>query len=773
MAWYLNRTGQPEGPFDDAQLTQMIQSGQVQAGHYVCPQGSEQWGPVSQVPQFAAAFGGGYAAAPGAVPGAAPGGGMVAGAQPMGGPAAGGAKKKGPPMGIILGIVGVVVVAAAAIGLYFAFSGVSSNLSASVPKDTQVFVEVPSIPAALKSFSEMGILDTEELKTDKLVEDFRKGLEDGFDIEEGAATSLMEGIESIAVAAREVTKKPEVVVLVSFSDADGIEAVLKSDRFDEEGDLAGGTQYFVERDKTDWEKQKDWSPYRKAFAGMSFRKENKKEALVWFADKKILAFGSKDLLEDVGGVITKGEAALKGEEKWSKASFPKGSSGIAFVDSELLSAIDDDDGEKFVKDYFSGVGPFTGSVRFTEAGIVFDMRGEMKGKKVTKENSFPAAAKLDLYEKLPKETVAYLAFSTKKEGTGKELEKRILAEAEDMEKSVAKQVEKMLDTMEDELDFTLAEALDALGDQGVLAVALDGDIEIDDKKKPQEWIEDAGFALLLHIADEDKAKKMVAALKEKGFEKGPLKEVFNLDEQGEGFDADPKKDAAKEGIPPVRVRLGEKHLLIAGGGIADRFVEALEGKNTLADDGAHKKALAALHGDPSFLLWADTGRVGKAVLDFMEKDKNRRKAIEEVEEELGLSIDAIRLEGDNRLTSAIAFTLEPGSDRWGIHVEALNAESLGAMAGAAQMLAPRPAPREFFLPDTGVAMCDVLAMAKFNCGERIGNEALKADGRADEARYKAELSSNPSRKTALTTECSKKYSDFMRERKECAVAPPP
>src|SRR5690606_16505502 len=221
------------------------------------------------------------------------------------------------------------------------------------------------------------------------------------------------------------------------------------------------------------------------------------------------------------GAVLEGDAALSGEEKWSKATFPSDASAIVFVDSELLDAIDDKDADKFIDDYFSGVAPFTASVRFTDAGIVYNLSAEMKGAKVTADKALPKAAELDLYEKLPKETVAYLAFSTKKDGSGTEIKDRILDEAEDVDKASAKQIEKMLETMEKELDFSLEEALDALGEQAVIALALSSDVEIDDDKKPQEWIEDAGFALLLHVADEEKAKKMVSALKEKAFEKGP------------------------------------------------------------------------------------------------------------------------------------------------------------------------------------------------------------------------------------------------------------
>ena len=162
--------------------------------------------------------------------------------------------------------------------------------------------------------------------------------------------------------------------------------------------------------------------------------------------------------------------------------------------------------------------------------------------------------------------------------------------------------------------------------------------------------------------------------------------------------------------------------------------------------------------------------MGKAVLDFVEKDKDQKKAIEKFEEELGLSIDAIRLEGDDRITSAFAFTMEPGDDRWGLQIETLNFEALGAMAGAVTLLRSKASVGggdSFFLPDTGMAMCDIYIIAKHGCGERTGNSAMKEEARADEIHYKSKLAASPGNKSKIDSECMQKQADFMSEHKEC------
>lgn len=65
MRWYLYRSGNPEGPFDEQALVELIRSGQVGSAAQVCPEGGNAWQPVFSHPPFAQAGQGG-ASQPGA-----------------------------------------------------------------------------------------------------------------------------------------------------------------------------------------------------------------------------------------------------------------------------------------------------------------------------------------------------------------------------------------------------------------------------------------------------------------------------------------------------------------------------------------------------------------------------------------------------------------------------------------------------------------------------------------------------------------------------------
>src|SRR6186713_3063495 len=53
--FYLNRGGAPEGPYEEARIVQMIQSGELTQGG-VCPVGQNQWWQLNQIPAFANAL---------------------------------------------------------------------------------------------------------------------------------------------------------------------------------------------------------------------------------------------------------------------------------------------------------------------------------------------------------------------------------------------------------------------------------------------------------------------------------------------------------------------------------------------------------------------------------------------------------------------------------------------------------------------------------------------------------------------------------------------
>jgi hypothetical protein len=54
MRFYLNRSGQNEGPLEEAAIAQMIQRGEVPPTAYICPEGGSAWQPLSSHPPFAA-----------------------------------------------------------------------------------------------------------------------------------------------------------------------------------------------------------------------------------------------------------------------------------------------------------------------------------------------------------------------------------------------------------------------------------------------------------------------------------------------------------------------------------------------------------------------------------------------------------------------------------------------------------------------------------------------------------------------------------------------
>lgn len=78
--WYLLRGNQTHGPYEEAQIRQWVQAGQLGPADRLCPVGGTEWQPVSDFLEFS-----GPAASP-SVPGyAAPGDGYPpVGTQPLG-----------------------------------------------------------------------------------------------------------------------------------------------------------------------------------------------------------------------------------------------------------------------------------------------------------------------------------------------------------------------------------------------------------------------------------------------------------------------------------------------------------------------------------------------------------------------------------------------------------------------------------------------------------------------------------------------------------------
>ncbi len=160
----------------------------------------------------------------------------------------------------------------------------------------------------------------------------------------------------------------------------------------------------------------------------------------------------------------------------------------------------------------------------------------------------------------------------------------------------------------------------------------------------------------------------------KGFQKLSFKKIDNgfsltvtpnkrsSDEEGRGSDDD-------EVSITVRVEIiEEKYLFVAGGGKkrVDRLREAFDGEgDMLKSDKAHKRALGALEPKSQALVWVDTGRMLRTFL----KGKSDAKRMARKK---GFPVDALILEGDDRITSGYSTLVTLEDDAVKLEARSLN-----------------------------------------------------------------------------------------------------
>ncbi len=568
--------------------------------------------------------------------------------------------ERGSCKGLIAGVGVLVLAAVGGIAAYFAwFAGPSSRLSASVPSDVELFVEMTSLRDTVKAASKVVWLDLSKFDHEVGVDKAKEALEEGFELDGDDAEALVGSLTGSAFAARDLGKaKGEVALLLSFADAAPVEALLGTDRFEKDGDVAGGTRYLVEKGED----------ADAPFASMEFE-EDDDDILVWFADAKTLVFGDEKMVEDVGAVLSGAQDALAKTDGWKQAEAGSGH-GIIWMSGDAIEEVAEDGG-KGVKDIVEDAGALTGSIDIVPNGLLVDVAVDLSAEAL--EDLPEDMPTIDLPRRLPRETVYYTATAVPGMA-GKEFEKQLLKYAEKGDERAAKKLEKALDELEEVAGFDLPDLMDALGDQVLFAVALEDSFAFDPDDEPKEMIEDAAFALVATVGEDKDAEEVLEALRKKVFEREPFDKLYEVDEEDDGFDADPVDEAEKKGFPPVRVRIKDGRMLVTAGGLADRFVEAVfEGKNTLADEPAHEKSIEALKRKPWFLTWIDAGRVGKLALEAAEDRMPRvEESIDAFEEETGLELDAFRLEGEQRITGVMAVGAERKGDRVIAHLEMLN-----------------------------------------------------------------------------------------------------
>lgn len=572
---------------------------------------------------------------------------------------AGKGKLIGVGVGALLGVVGIATALWA-----FVWRSPKPELARYMPKDLVVYVEAPSMPKLLVALSGVDVVDRKALDLDKRRDDVVKAIADGLDVSEKDAKAFVMGVRSMAIGARAddgKKKGKEGAIFAAFDSAGSVKPILASKRFEADGKLASGagkwkraegSEKGEESDEGD-DDAKDLSVWATRFGRMPSRLGEDMSCVLW-DDAKLLGCGATTLLEDVDSIVSGKSEGLDKAPLFKKAKWPSGTQVFAWIDPAVI------DEEKVRGEYFDGTGPIVGSVRFTSAGAVFGARLELKGEKVPKTDLSPASpAKLSLAKRLPAGTLGYLAFSTRTKGKYKDFEKALLDSVEQESESKAKELERGLDQLETQAGFSLKTLYEAIGDEGVIGVFSTKKVSIDSFKSLDRAVDDLGLIYVQHVRDKDKAKEILEELRKRAKGFGELVSVKKLDD---GFTIEPDK----ESWPSASITLQDKYVVVIVGRskASEEAMKAFKGDaDTLSKDKAHRRAMDALDGDNVALLWIDAARLGKAALD-----DDARKALEKE----GLPIDALHLEGDDRVTTGSALRLTVEDKKWVVEVASLN-----------------------------------------------------------------------------------------------------
>src|SRR5882724_10391655 len=358
--FYLSRGAAPEGPFEEARLVYMIQSGELSQGG-VCPVGQDQWLELHAVPAFAQALAARSAqaaaqpqrayAAPqyGAAQAPQYGAPAPAYAPPYAQPGAPDAPplvaKKGKRGLMIAALAGILllVLVGVLIGAYSMFfaSGGANSIAKSVPQNSELFVEVPSVHKLVSDLHDVQYLDT-SLRDDKQVFDTASdSLTKAFDISQADALTLLVSAETFGIIGRKLATTPEVALVLGMKNSSPVETLLKGPRFVAGGAVGRtGKRYSLV--------PKPVPPSGASDAALKVLSEAEigaagKAGIVWFPDARLLVLGDVTLITDMASVIESGAASIEQNVSFQAAGkdFISNARLRAFLDPGVFSVIAD------------------------------------------------------------------------------------------------------------------------------------------------------------------------------------------------------------------------------------------------------------------------------------------------------------------------------------------------------------------------------------------------------------------------------------------------
>lgn len=360
------------------------------------------------------------------------------------------------------------------------------------------------------------------------------------------------------------------------------------------------------------------------------------EVVVWFPKRGLLAAGDRGLIADIDSVASLGAANLTDNPAFarSRASFSKDDRVITFVDASTLAQAVTRDLRGLLQAYFRPEARLTASLRLANGNVLADVRGEIDGRALPKK--VPAAAKLDAFQRLPREAVAYVAFGINDLVTPEIAEARLIDSVAVHRPGAAEDLERGLTLAAQALGVAPRLLAAESGKQALVAVFAPDDFGFA-TFSPDEPLADLVFAILIDPGSAQAKQELEAKLEAtlgSGFRgSGTVQRV------ADGYTLIPKVRSVE-----LTARFVGEHLLITVGNsqLATRlFAHFATDQLGLSGDKAHQLATAELPERAHLQGFTDSAR--------LERGGQRPEG-----SDVAAAGSARGAMGDQRLTSAFS-----------------------------------------------------------------------------------------------------------------------
>lgn len=635
-----------EGPFEEEQIVSWILAGKIQGSALVCSEGKLRFTPITGHPPFARAV----RQARGEPAPAEP-------AKPARKPAVPRPKKnRGLLLFAIFAFFGIAI-GAAGVGAYVMFNNGGTPAHAAVPSDTELLLEIGSLHGVAKNLAAVRAFDANLASSAKLLDQAGAALSSRFEIAKPQATALVLAASSLGFAARHVASVPEGGMVLTFSSAKPVNALLGSKHFKYTGlvSTSGRVYQAVGARPPPAGSTSSSIPLASVLTPNS--------ELVWFETSKVLFWGSPAFALSVAQALSLDAPSLAKNPRFQRAEqdFEAQADAIAYLDPGLLAPVLPPELNALIGPFLTKVGPVAASFKLVPQGV--------RGHAVTRElavKTAPSGAPpiataparpLTVIDRLPSETFAYVAAATKPALSGDqfvELMQHVLAKSDP---DFGEQFGATLGVAETTLHTHMSDLYRSFGDQ--VAVAVLAPAEYRFERAPRAQILDKLAVLVVQTLTEDfPARAFAAQLRA---QLGRVDGVPPIQDDANGYTVRNRS----AGIA-IQLWFGQGYFGFAMGNdaLVERALKALaSGGGMLSADPAHRAARAALPENAQLFAWVDTGRVMNGLLE-------NPSLLPSVRDLLGPT--AIRWTGPERVTEALALSWQPGPGGYTYRLETLN-----------------------------------------------------------------------------------------------------